>query len=66
MKKLVLIFLLFSSYAFAQENSAAIQNKIEMTVGKLVVENAALTITVENLQKQILDLKKQLAEKEKK
>lgn len=61
-KKLILIFLIFCTPCYAQEA----QQRIEITLGKLIIENATLASTVENLNKQIADLKKQLEDKDKK
>lgn len=60
-KSLFILLLIISTTAIAQEtNTSTPQQKIEAIIGKLVVENASLLSTVDNLNKQIVDLKKQL------
>lgn len=61
MKHIILVFsLLFTSTALLAQDA---QQRIETTLGKLVIENATLASTIENLNKQIADLKKQLEDK---
>lgn len=60
MKKLILILCLISSACFAQDTT---QQRIETIIGKLIIENANLTSTIDNLNKQIADLKRKLEEK---
>jgi len=61
MKYLIVVLCLISTSCFAQET----QQRIEITLGKLIIENATLASNVENLNKQVADLKKQLADKDK-
>lgn len=63
-KYLVILFCLLSTSVFADEIST--QQKIETTIGKLMVENIILTTKIESLTKEIADLKKQLEVKDKK
>ncbi len=62
MKKFILLFCLIStSSCFSEEITP--QQRVESTLGKLIIENANLASTVDNLNKQIGDLKKQLEDR---
>lgn len=67
MKKLILIALLFiPTFAYAQQKSI-IQTQIEGFIGASVVENLSLKIKIDEQDKQIEALKKQIEDsKEKK
>lgn len=62
MKKLILVICLISTPVFAQQKSQA-QTQIESTIGALIVENVSLNLKVQELTKQIEDLKKVKVEK---
>lgn len=64
-KLLILVCCILPTIAFAQEQNS-IQQKVETTIGKLIVENLALSAKIETLNKEIVDLKKRLEEKDKK
>jgi cell division protein FtsB len=64
MKTLILILCLVSTSCLAQDMTA--QQRVESTLGKLIIENANLASTNDALNKQIVDLKKQIEDKEKK
>lgn len=62
MKYLLIALCLISTSCFAEET---LQQRLEIMIGKLVIENLDLATKIENLNKINIDLKKQLEDKNK-
>ncbi len=65
MKKLLILFLLITPAYAQQQQKTPMQQKLETTIGSLIVENTSLSIQIEQLQKENADLKKQLEDHKK-
>lgn len=55
-KLLILILLISPTYAQQQQNKTPIQQRLEATIGSLIVENTSLGIKIEELQQKIKEL----------